>query len=95
MIKNEDAQLIHGDCLEVMKSIPSGSIDMTLTDPPYGMNLTPQRETSKFHGVKIKNDNNLLWVDSFFEECFRVTKRILGLSFLFSSLYCGIYKRRA
>lgn len=25
-----------GDCLEVMKSIPSGSVDLVLTDPPYG-----------------------------------------------------------
>ena len=29
-------QLIHGDCLEEMKNIESGSIDMVLTDPPYG-----------------------------------------------------------
>lgn len=29
-------QLIHGDCLEKMKSIPDKSIDMVLTDPPYG-----------------------------------------------------------
>lgn len=28
--------LIHGDCLEEMKHIESGSIDMVLTDPPYG-----------------------------------------------------------
>lgn len=28
--------LIHGDCLEVMKDIPDGSVDMVLTDPPYG-----------------------------------------------------------
>lgn len=28
--------LIHGDCLEVMKSIPDGSIDAIITDPPYG-----------------------------------------------------------
>ncbi len=28
--------LIHGDCLEVMQSIPSGSIDAIITDPPYG-----------------------------------------------------------
>lgn len=28
--------LIHGDCLELMKSIPDKSIDMVLTDPPYG-----------------------------------------------------------
>jgi len=29
-------QLIHGDCLEEMKKIPDGSIDLVLTDPPYG-----------------------------------------------------------
>lgn len=28
--------LIHGDCLELMKEIPDNSIDMVLTDPPYG-----------------------------------------------------------
>jgi site-specific DNA-methyltransferase (adenine-specific) len=29
-------QLIKGDCLEKLKDIPDGSIDMILTDPPYG-----------------------------------------------------------
>ena len=28
--------LINGDCLEEMKNIPDGSVDMVLTDPPYG-----------------------------------------------------------
>ncbi len=28
--------LIHGDCLEKMKDIPDNSVDMCLTDPPYG-----------------------------------------------------------
>jgi site-specific DNA-methyltransferase (adenine-specific) len=28
--------LMQGDCLELMKTIPSGSVDMILTDPPYG-----------------------------------------------------------
>jgi len=28
--------LMHGDCLELMKTIPDKSIDMVLTDPPYG-----------------------------------------------------------
>lgn len=27
---------MQGDCLERMKEIPSGSVDMILTDPPYG-----------------------------------------------------------
>lgn len=29
-------KLMQGDCLELMKTIPSGSVDMILTDPPYG-----------------------------------------------------------
>ena len=30
------ADLYHGDCLEVMPTLAPGSIDMVLTDPPYG-----------------------------------------------------------
>jgi len=29
-------QLLKGDCLELMKEIPDGSIDAIITDPPYG-----------------------------------------------------------
>jgi len=29
-------KLIHGDCLEKMQCIPDGSVDLILTDPPYG-----------------------------------------------------------
>ena len=28
--------LWQGDCLELMKNIPDGSVDLVLTDPPYG-----------------------------------------------------------
>lgn len=28
--------LVLGDCLEVMKHIPSGSVDLVLCDLPYG-----------------------------------------------------------
>jgi len=31
-----DATLIRGDCLERMAEIESGSVDLVLTDPPYG-----------------------------------------------------------
>lgn len=34
-MKKPQIQLFQGDCLEVMKSIPDGSIDLILTDPPY------------------------------------------------------------
>lgn len=29
--------LMRGDCLELMKNIPDGSVDLVLTDPPYGI----------------------------------------------------------
>lgn len=29
-------QLYNGDCLKLMKNIPDGSVDLVLTDPPYG-----------------------------------------------------------
>ena len=32
----EAVTLWQGDCLELMKDIPDGSVDLVLTDPPYG-----------------------------------------------------------
>lgn len=32
----KDLQIMHGDCLELMKNIPSRSVDMVLCDLPYG-----------------------------------------------------------
>ena len=29
-------ELLQGDCLEVMRDLPDGSVDMVLADPPYG-----------------------------------------------------------
>ena len=33
----EEIRLYHGDCLKLMKDIPDESVDMILTDPPYGV----------------------------------------------------------
>lgn len=35
MEKLENIKLYNGDCLEVMKDIPDGSVDLVVTDPPY------------------------------------------------------------
>jgi DNA modification methylase len=34
--KNDYYTLMQGDCLERMKDIPSGSVDMVMCDPPFG-----------------------------------------------------------
>ena len=77
--------LRQGDCLKLMKDVPDNSIDMILTDPPYGMNLTPQRVSGKFNKVKIINDDNLNWTDKFFSECYRVLPKDNCVSLFFCS----------
>lgn len=62
MIKNEDAQLIHGDCLEVLKGIPDNSVDSIVTDPPYGI-----RMMGKAWDYDVPDQ--AIW-----EECLRVLK---------------------
>ena len=34
--KSDNVWLMHGDCLDRMKEIPSGSVDAVICDPPYG-----------------------------------------------------------
>ena len=36
MTEKTNSHLILGDCLELMSKMPDGSVDMVLTDPPYG-----------------------------------------------------------
>ena len=79
-------KLIHGDCLEEMdKLIKQGvKVDAIITDPPYGMDLTPQREKGKFKNTKIINDNTLEWTDKFFKFCFDLTPKNSGSMFFCS-----------
>jgi len=57
-------KIICGDCLEVMKKIPDGVVDLVLTDPPYGMAYVSSRRKRKFK--PIENDGgDLTWFDSF------------------------------
>src|SRR3990170_1971325 len=31
------AQIIHGDCLEILAGMPDNCVDSVITDPPYGL----------------------------------------------------------
>ena len=33
-------QVIHGDCLEVLRTMPDNSVDAVVIDPPYGLSRT-------------------------------------------------------
>lgn len=65
-------KLYKGDCLEVMNNIEDGSVDLVVTDPPYGMNFQSHRRKEVYD--KIKNDESLNWLDEFFEQVNRVMK---------------------
>lgn len=72
--------LMHGDCLERMKDIPDGSVDMVLTDPPYG--------TVKGAALDGWGDGKTDWDDALdpaivFEDCNRLL-RMNGALVLFS-----------
>lgn len=36
----ETGKIINGDCVEVMKSLPDGCIDLLVTSPPYNVNVS-------------------------------------------------------
>jgi len=39
MIENYINKVITGDCIEVMKEMPEGWVDLIVTSPPYGVNI--------------------------------------------------------
>lgn len=69
-------KLYQGDCLEVMDELIKDDVkvDMILTDPPYGIDLAPQRENGKFKNTKVINDNNLCWLPKFVNQIYALTK---------------------
>jgi len=55
-------QLHHGDCLEVLKTLPDCSVDAVVTDPPYGLSFMGKRWDYDVPAVEV-------W-----QECLRVLK---------------------
>lgn len=60
--------ILHGDCINLMQRLPSGSVDFILTDPPY---LVRYRDRS---GRTIANDDNAAWLKPAFAEMYRALK---------------------
>lgn len=70
------------DFFEGVKLIPDESIDIIVTDPPYGINYQSNwgRGDKKLKLNKIENDNNLEeWFGHFSNECYRVLKNNTAL----------------
>ncbi len=61
-------RILHGDCVQVMRSLPAESVDFVLTDPPY---LVRYRDRS---GRTVANDDRAEWLRPAFAEIFRLMK---------------------
>ena len=64
------------DCLEGLKQLPDKSVDLVLTDPPYGLNKKG-----------IENDESLKQFYNILPECYRVLKNDSFFITFFSTKY--------
>ena len=64
-----------GDCLELMKNIPDGSVDLVLTDPPYGIIKGIEKSrASKDCGYRACDWDEIIPTDRMFGELSRVLR---------------------
>lgn len=88
----KNIQLFLGDCLEVMKEIPDKSIDLIVTDPPYGMSYQSSRRTDKFN--KIEQDDNLDWFVAFIKEGYRILKENSHIYIFCNDYSLGLFRNK-
>ena len=76
--KNEKYTLYKGDVLEVLKKLPSESVDMIFTSPPYNIDLGNRKDTNIAHYDSYNDNMNweeyCQWQIQVLNECFRVVK---------------------
>ena len=65
----ETGKIINGDCIEVMKTFPEGSIDLVVTSPPYNVNIAYD-----VHKDDLPMDEYYEWTKDWLREAFRVLK---------------------
>lgn len=63
-------RIILGDCIQKLKDIPNNSVDLMITDPPYGDNVA-----YGWHNKIIENNQNPLINCSALVECYRILKK--------------------
>lgn len=65
-------QLIHGDCLEILRSMPTDSVDLVVTSPPY--------EDCRSYGIefKLRGQDWVDWAFERFVECHRVSRGLVA-----------------
>jgi len=60
--------VLHGDCIDILRSFTPASVDFVLTDPPYLVRYQ-SRDRKRVH-----NDDNSAWLEPAFTQIYRVMK---------------------
>jgi len=67
-------QIFNEDCLETMKRMEDNSVDLILTDPPYGINRDGGESGKNWKQYDKKGWDTEIPSDEIFKEIFRVSK---------------------
>ena len=70
-------KIIHADCMDILKQLPDKCIDLVLTDPPYGINISNnigRRKGDKHSDYKKCDWDNEAPKKEVFNEIIRVSK---------------------
>ena len=86
--------IYNADCLEVMRLMKDKSVDLVVTDPPYGIKITKK---SKKYGTSTQTSRiatNEPWDDfapnkEYFKEIFRVSRNqiVFGANYFWENFY--------
>lgn len=66
-----------GDCLEILKNMPSESVDLIITSPPYniGKMHSNKIQYGSYDGNDMKENDYQQWQIQVLNECYRVLKQ--------------------
>src|SRR5699024_8472073 len=71
-------KIIHGECIEVMRGLDKESVDLVLTDPPYGINFNSgkRKKTSlkSINGILNDGKDNAHFLSNVIDELARIMK---------------------
>jgi site-specific DNA-methyltransferase (adenine-specific) len=98
--EEKDITIFCGDCLEIMKEIPDKSIDLVLTDPPYGHNNNNGDLISRWEAALGRGDyiperdnrpiiNDGIEANKVFEDFLNGAERVLKLGSCCCCCCCG------
>ena len=65
----ETGKIINGDCVEVMKTLPEGEVDLIVTSPPYGVGIDYD-----VHEDDVPFDEYVEFAKNWLTEAYRVLK---------------------